>query len=172
MFLSEKSNFVGMAFYTAVYWWKYSGICFAWNKAINQLCCDCSYLVALQIFILGYRFFIFSTFWCVVFIKSCKCDPYSLCNIFDGLVQDCSISIANALEILWSCTKPLILECAVRRPVCFTDTLSFQNYQHISTGIKLMASQFPDIFKFKCILSEWKSLLFGSNFTEVCSNWQ
>ena len=27
----------------------------------------------------------------------------------DGLVQDCSISIANALEILQSCTKPL--EC-------------------------------------------------------------
>ena len=27
---------------------------------------------------------------------------------FDGLVQDCSISIANALEILQSCTKPSI----------------------------------------------------------------
>ena len=27
---------------------------------------------------------------------------------FDGLVQDCSISIANALEILHSCTKPSI----------------------------------------------------------------
>ena len=26
----------------------------------------------------------------------------------DGLVQDCSISIANALEILQSCTKPSI----------------------------------------------------------------
>ena len=26
----------------------------------------------------------------------------------DGLVQDCSISIANALEILLSCTKPWI----------------------------------------------------------------
>ena len=26
----------------------------------------------------------------------------------DGLVQDCSISIANALEIMQSCTKPLI----------------------------------------------------------------
>ena len=25
---------------------------------------------------------------------------------FDGLVQDCSISIADALEILYSCTKP------------------------------------------------------------------
>ena len=27
---------------------------------------------------------------------------------FDGLVQDCSISIANALEILQSCIKPSI----------------------------------------------------------------
>ena len=27
---------------------------------------------------------------------------------FNGLVQDCSISIANTLEILQSCTKPLI----------------------------------------------------------------
>ena len=26
----------------------------------------------------------------------------------DGLAQDCSISIANALEILQSCTKPSI----------------------------------------------------------------
>ena len=27
-------------------------------------------------------------------------------DIIDGLVQDCNISIANALEILQSCTKP------------------------------------------------------------------
>ena len=30
------------------------------------------------------------------------------CNYFDGLAQDCSISIINALEILQSCTKPAI----------------------------------------------------------------
>ena len=30
------------------------------------------------------------------------------CGGFDGLVQDCSISIANAMEILQSCTKPLL----------------------------------------------------------------
>ena len=29
-------------------------------------------------------------------------------NIMDGLVQDCSNSIADALELLQSCTKPLI----------------------------------------------------------------
>ena len=28
----------------------------------------------------------------------------------DGLVQDCSNSIANAFELLQSCTKPSILE--------------------------------------------------------------
>ena len=28
--------------------------------------------------------------------------------LFDGLVQDCSISIANTLELLQSCIKPLI----------------------------------------------------------------
>ena len=38
------------------------------------------------------------------FIKPSLCfDKY-----IDGLVQDCSISIANALEILQSCTKPSI----------------------------------------------------------------
>ena len=37
--------------------------------------------------------------------------PVSRCNevYFDGLVQDCSISTANALEILQSCTKTSIL---------------------------------------------------------------
>ena len=29
----------------------------------------------------------------------------------NGLVQDCSISIANAMEILQSCTKPLERKC-------------------------------------------------------------
>ena len=32
----------------------------------------------------------------------------SICIYIDGLVQDCSISIANTLEILRSCTKPSI----------------------------------------------------------------
>ena len=31
-------------------------------------------------------------------------------NHIDGLVQDCSNSIANALELLQSCTKPSIYE--------------------------------------------------------------
>ena len=29
-------------------------------------------------------------------------------NCIDGLVQDCSITIANAMEILQSCTKPSV----------------------------------------------------------------
>ena len=35
----------------------------------------------------------------------------------DGLAQDCSNSIANALELLQSCTKPLILEILQYRKV-------------------------------------------------------
>ena len=34
-------------------------------------------------------------------------------NIIDDLVQDCSNSIANALELLQSCTKPLKSSCSV-----------------------------------------------------------
>ena len=34
--------------------------------------------------------------------------PVGVCYHFDGLVQDYSISIANALEMLQSCTKPSI----------------------------------------------------------------
>ena len=38
----------------------------------------------------------------------------------DGFVQDCSISIAKALEILQSCTKPSIYEILnpIPSPVC------------------------------------------------------
>ena len=40
---------------------------------------------------------------------SIKHDLYNGKTYINGFVQDCSISIANALEILQSCTKPLIL---------------------------------------------------------------
>ena len=40
----------------------------------------------------------------------CKCLIIQYHNI-DGLMHDCSNSIANALELLQSCTKPLILHC-------------------------------------------------------------
>ena len=44
-------------------------------------------------------------------IEKCKCIFYEISvqrNEINGLVQDCSISSANALEILQSCTKPSI----------------------------------------------------------------
>ena len=34
---------------------------------------------------------------------------FLFCHYIDGLVQDCSIAIANTLEILQSCTQPSIL---------------------------------------------------------------
>ena len=36
------------------------------------------------------------------------CKKHTMAH-FDGLLQDCSNCIANALELLQSCTKPLIL---------------------------------------------------------------
>ena len=41
------------------------------------------------------------------FVSSLKW-RYNIALYINGLVQDCSISIANALEILQSCTKPSI----------------------------------------------------------------
>ena len=38
-------------------------------------------------------------------MKGCQNVQYTQ---FDGLVQDCSISIANALEMLQSCAEPLV----------------------------------------------------------------
>ena len=37
-----------------------------------------------------------------------KLNPLLKSEYFDGLMQDCNISIANALEILQSCTKASI----------------------------------------------------------------
>ena len=42
--------------------------------------------------------------WCSIYV----CVICYNVSYIDGLVQDCSISIANALEILQSCTKPSI----------------------------------------------------------------
>ena len=40
------------------------------------------------------------------FLCRCGCDDGFMTHYVDGLVQDYSISIVNALEILQSCTKP------------------------------------------------------------------
>ena len=51
--------------------------------------------------------------------------PFHSITHIDGLVQDCSISGTNALEILQSCTKPSIC-CLEKYVTCFRwDLLSF-----------------------------------------------
>ena len=42
---------------------------------------------------------------------SCIAITWGFLYIFNGLMQDCSISIAHTLEILQSCTKPLFFPC-------------------------------------------------------------
>ena len=49
-------------------------------------------------------------------------------NYFDGLVQGCSSSIANALELLQSCTKPLIFYPQCDQYTCPSFALSTQNH--------------------------------------------
>ena len=41
----------------------------------------------------------------------------------DGLVQDCSNSSANALELLQSCTKPLIWQSGMGWQLCISGTV-------------------------------------------------
>ena len=43
------------------------------------------------------------------YIDNQKVQTFTKLHHFDGLVQDCSNSIANALELLQSCAKPSIL---------------------------------------------------------------
>ena len=54
-----------------------------------------------------------SELWAFFVNRVSSCTDFGLSGIIlminyyiDGLVQDCSISIANALELLKSCTKP------------------------------------------------------------------
>ena len=42
----------------------------------------------------------------------------------DDLVQDCSSSIANALEILQSCTKPPILSSYLHNGISYTGKMT------------------------------------------------
>ena len=57
--------------------------------------------------------------WRVVLMRIITCSHHSAHAFWttvlyiDGLVQDCSISIADTVEILQSCTKPLICVEAV-----------------------------------------------------------
>ena len=72
----------------------------------------------------------------------------------DGLVQDCSNSIANALELLQSCTKP---------SKCFNSSPSHAIYMHQRTGSALVWRQ----------AITWTNVgllsigLLGTNFSEI-----
>ena len=56
-------------------------------------------------------------------------------NDIHGLVQDCSNSIANALEVLQSCTKPLIYSC-----VCTSIGVEFKFVPEALNGDKPWSS--------------------------------
>ena len=83
-----------------------------------------------------------------------------ICHNIDGLVQDCSNSIANALELLQSCTKPrymdyemcfvpIVVEYPPREPLRRTvgsgsqqcNDLSHMNPQSITLGPKTEQNQ-------------------------------
>ena len=82
----------------------------------------------------------------MLYCKSLWCKWFSLMHNIDGLVQDCSNSIANALEVLLSCTKPSIwcttanpwgMECFCEFKVwCIFHLLSLQRwvYDSLSWG--------------------------------------
>ena len=73
----------------------------------------------------------------------------------DGLVQDCSISIANAMEILQSYIKPPI-------------KVSLYQGQHIEAETK-----WPTFCRrhIQIHFQEWKLFYFDSNLIEICSQW-
>ena len=61
----------------------------------------------------------------------------------DGFVQDCSISIANALEILQSCTKPSICTLSISNVIHFTHQASgvcCENFEDVVTGPQCQTS--------------------------------
>ena len=89
-------------------------------------------------------------------------------HYINGLVQDCSNSIALAMELLQSCTKPLISCCHS----CYWDRVLLV-LQHIGRMVYpsihcLMASPAWSRY-FQMHFLRWKIFYFDSNFTEVCS---
>ena len=60
---------------------------------------------------LGYSRYLWNNWWVIFQTVALSCYTSIMCaNHFDSLVQDCSISIANALEIRQSCNKPSICD--------------------------------------------------------------
>ena len=77
------------------------------------------------------------------------------------LVQDCSISIANALEILQSCTKqsmwyPVMIHCVIKKLHCI-DIDAKTKWLHFCR------------WYFQIPFLKWNVLYFGSSFSESCS---
>ena len=105
----------------------------------------------------------------------------------DGLVQDCSISIGNALEILQFCTKPLIYDkawdisskqegygCLHASPHLFlwqdVSLVNLLTHFSLDKMATILQITFSNAFS-----HDWKVLYLDLNFTEVCSygsKWQ
>ena len=86
-------------------------------------------------------------------------------HYFNGLVQDCSIFSANALEILQPCTKPLILDV---RATQYAQVLDYELINHLwNVSLLLqhvdgsMAHLFRGIFiaHMKSITMRWKGTM-------------
>ena len=83
----------------------------------------------------------------------------------DGFVHDCSNSIANALEILQSCTKPSIWWYGNEvTPVWFISVL-FRTLRSSKNGRHFDKHHFTRIYP------QLKSVNIDSNVTDVCSQW-
>ena len=81
----------------------------------------------------------------------------------DGLVQDCSNSIANALKLLQPCTKSSIcISQFVFSNGCRQSNVFLLTYW----GPEKMVIISQTIFSH---FVEWKLLYFNSTFTEICS---
>ena len=91
-------------------YWLRQGVAW-WHQAITCGNVDCSTM----------RF-------CGIYIGAMSLEMRSK-SILDinGLVQDCSISIANALEILQSCTKPSIWSMIIAIPVQYRIDMSLKS---------------------------------------------
>ena len=100
------------------------------------------------------------------FVSVCVTESSEKQNHDDGFVQDCSNSIANALEILQSCTKPsiwyyFVLWNGIKNAI--SDRLS-QNRVHISWDILYCG------FVSVCVTESSEKQNHDDGFVQDCSN--
>ena len=89
-------------------------------------------------------------------------------NLTDGLVQDCSNSFANAMELLQSCTKPSILPCwfYYTMPVlCLLQPPASNNIMQLMHVNCLDINSTTDV-----IINIWFLEEFVSNYIQKCPN--